>query len=291
MTPARVGPHRAGFGESVFWSPNERAAWWIDLHGRSLLRTHEDGTTWVFKTPGFPANNPRAIVPGRDGQLIVALDDRLTRFDPTTGTFTTIDIDLPIPAGHVLNDATVDVRGRLIIGTVRAGGGDDYSGRLLVVSPDAPARIIADGLCIANGLAFSPDGATLYFADSHRDVKTVWRAAYDLETGEIAIPETFVPSERFPGRPDGAAVDRDGGYWIASLETGKVLRFTPEGAFDRDIQLPVPMPSKPCFGGPAMDVLYITTAGPLSGIDDGQAGALFSVPAGIPGLALPTCTL
>ena len=291
MTAERVGPHRAGFGESVFWSQADQAAWWLDLHGRSLLRTHADGTTWVFKTPGFPANNPRAVVPGRDGQLIVALDDRLSRFDPATGVFTAIDIDLPVPPGHVLNDATVDALGRLVVGTVRAAGGDDHSGRLLVVSSDAPVRIIADGLCVANGLAFSPDGQTLYFADSHRNVKTVWRATYDLETGDIAIPAVFVPGGRFPGRPDGAAIDRGGGYWIASLETGKVLRFTPDGALDRDIQLPAPMPSKPCFGGPDMDVLYVTTAGPLSGIDDGQSGALYRAPAGIKGLGLPVCTL
>ena len=287
----RVGPHRAGFGESVFWSEAERAVWWIDLHGRALLRTHEDGTTWVFKTPGFPANNPRAVVPGRDGTLIVALDDRLARFDPATGVFSDIAIPLPVPDGHVLNDATVDARGRLIIGTLHASAPGDYRGRLLVVSPDGSVGVIAETLCIPNGLACSPDGQHFYFSDSYRDVRTVWRAAYDLDSGAIATPEIFVPPQRFPGRPDGAAVDTEGGYWIASLETGLVLRFTTEGALDRQILLPAPMPSKPCFGGPAMDVLYITTAGPLSGIDDGQAGALFSVPAGIPGLALPTCTL
>lgn len=291
MTVEPVGPHRAGFGESVFWSQADQAAWWLDLHGRALLRTHADGTTWVFKTPGFPANNPRAIVPGRDGRLIVALDDRLARFDPAQGTFTALDIDLPVPAGHVLNDATVDARGRLIVGTVRAAGGDDYSGRLLAVGPDEPVRVLADGLCIANGLAFSPDGRTLYFSDSHRDVRAVWQAAYDLETGTIAVPSAFVPGARFPGRPDGAMVDRDGGYWIASLETGKVLRFTPDGALDRSIPLPVPMPTRPCFGGPDMDVLYVTTAGPLSGIDDGRSGALFRAPAGVRGQALPDCRL
>ncbi len=241
--------------------------------------------------PGFPANNPRAIVPGRDGRLIVALDGRLARFDPKSGTFGDIDIALPVPEGHVLNDATVDAKGRLIIGTVRAAGGDDYRGRLLLIAPDAPARILFDGLCIPNGLAFSPDGRTLYFSDSHRDVRTVWQAAYNLDTGDMATPTVFVPPERFPGRPDGAAVDRDGGYWIASLETGKVLRFTPDGQFDRDVLLPAPMPSKPCFGGIAMDSLYVTTAGPLSGIDDGMSGALFRLTAPVAGLTAHVCRL
>ena len=291
MTPETVGPHRAGFGESAFWSEADQAVWWVDLHGRALLKTHEDGTTWVFKTPGFPANNPRAIAPGYNGMLIVALDDRLARFDPKTGAFSDIDIALPVPDGHVLNDATVDARGRLIIGTVRAAGGDDYRGRLLQISRDAPARILFDGLCIPNGLAFSPDDRTLYFSDSHRDVRTVWQAAYNLDTGDMATPTVFVPPERFPGRPDGAAVDRDGGYWIASLETGKVLRFTPDGQFDRDVLLPAPMPSKPCFGGIAMDSLYVTTAGPLSGIDDGMSGALFRLTAPVAGLTAHVCRL
>lgn len=287
----RVGPHRAGFGESVFWCEREQAVWWIDLHGRALLRTHEDGTTWVFKTPGFPANNPRAVVPGRNGTLIVALDSRLARFDPATGVFSDIAIPLPVPDGHVLNDATVDARGRLIIGTLHASAPSDYRGRLLVISPAAEVRVIAETLCIPNGLAFSPDGQDLYFSDSYRDVRTVWRAAYDPDSGTIAPPKVFVPPEHFPGRPDGAAVDAEGGYWIASLETGLVLRFMPEGGLDRQVRLPAPMPSKPCFGGTNMDQLYVSTAGPLSGIDDGDSGALFRIDAGIRGLGLPVCAL
>jgi sugar lactone lactonase YvrE len=287
----KIGPHRAGFGESPFWSEADQAVWWIDLHGRAVLKTRDDGATWVFKTPGFPNNNPRAVLPGRDGKLIVALDDRLARFDPADGGFSPIDIALPIPEGHILNDATVDPRGRLIIGALHASAPDDYRGRLLVVGPDAPARIIADGLCVPNGAVFAPDGKTLYFSDSHRDVRTVWRAAYDADTGDIASRAVFVPPERFPGRPDGAAMDVEGGYWIAALETGKVLRFTPDGALDRQIELPVPMPSKPCFGGPGMDELYVTTAGPLSGLDDGHSGALFRTAVKIRGAPWRTCAL
>ena len=287
----RVGPHRAGFGESAFWSPEESAVWWLDLHGRALLRTREDGETDVFKTPGFPANNPRAIVPARAGKLIAALDDRLTRFDPASGDFSAIASAHDMPEGHVFNDATVDSEGRLIIGTVRAAGGDDYKGRILSITAGEPARVLADGLCTANGLAFSPDGRTVYFSDSHHDVRKVWRAAYDPRTGMAGPRDVFVDFKLYPGRPDGAAIDNEGGYWIAALEDGCVHRFLPNGQWERSVRLPVAMPSRPCFGGRNMDSLYVTTAGTLRGADDGAAGSLFVLGVPFIGRVSPTCIL
>ncbi len=291
MTADHVGPYRAGFGESAFWSPTDQAVWWVDLHGRALLRTRDNGETTIFKTPGFPANNPRTVVPRRDGGLIVALDDRLARFDAKSGAFTALDIALPVPEGHVLNDATVDAKGRLIIGTVRAAGGNDYRGRILSVAPDGTVKVLLDELCISNGLAFAPNQATLYVADSHHDVRTVWRAPYDPETGAMATPSVFLAPQAFAGRPDGAAVDSDGGYWIAELETGKVLRFTAEGAFSQSLLLPAPMPSRPCFGGPGNDVLYVTTAGPLAGLVDRDSGYLYRAATDYTGLPIATCAL
>ncbi len=287
----QVGPHRAAFGESAVWSPEDQAVWWIDLHGRALLRTRENGDTDVFKTPGFPANNPRAIVPGRDGKLIAALDDRLTRFDPATGAFEDIAVSHPLPAGHVFNDAVVDSSGRLIIGTVRAAGGDDYKGLVLSFAPGQPVRVLAEGLCTSNGLGLSPDGHTLYVADSFREVKTVWRSAYDPQTGVAGSREVFADFPLHPGRPDGAAVDSEGGYWIAALDAGCVYRFLPDGRLERTVSLPVPMPSRPCFGGRDLDRLYVTTAGTLQGRDDGQAGALFSIAVPFKGLAGTMCIL
>jgi sugar lactone lactonase YvrE len=116
----------------------------------------------------------------------------------------------------------------------------------------------------SNGLAFSPDGRTMYHADttSHR----IDRYDFDAATGEASNPRPF---QRFPadkaasdygGRPDGAAVDSEGAYWCAMFEGGRLLRFAPDGALLREVKLPLRCPTMVAFGGADLRTLYITSA-------------------------------
>ena len=118
---------------------------------------------------------------------------------------------------------------------------------------------VRSGIGVANGLAFSPDGRTMYFADTPRE--TVWAYDYDVDTGEATNERVFLDFGPLPGRPDGAGVDEAGCYWIACVLGGMVLRVTPAGAVDRRIRVPVSKPTMPAFGGPGLSTLFITTIG------------------------------
>ena len=163
------------------------------------------------------------------------------------------------------------------------------TGLLHRVERDGTAVTVRSGIGVPNGLAFSPDGRTMYFADTPRDV--VWAYDYDVDTGEATNERVFLDFGPLPGRPDGACVDEAGGYWIACVFGGMVLRVTPAGAVDRRVPLPVEKPTMPAFGGPGLSTLYITTigGGGSHDVDPGQpeAGGVFALEPGVSGLSEP----
>ena len=116
---------------------------------------------------------------------------------------------------------------------------------------------IRSGIGISNGLAFSPDGRTMYFADTSR--RTVWAYDFDPDDGRPSNERVFVDFSTLPGRPDGACVDADGGYWIACVYGWAVARVTPDGRVDRLIEVPVEKPSMPAFGGRDMTTVFVTS--------------------------------
>ena len=142
------------------------------------------------------------------------------------------------------------------------------------------------GLVTQNGLAFSPDGATMYLSDSHPSVQKIWSLNLH-DDGSLGPRREFVDMRELPGRPDGAAIDTDSCYWICANDAGLVHRFTPSGVLDRSLAVPVSKPSMCSFGGPDMDLLFITSIRPgqPQGNDTAHGGAVFVTRPGAQGLA------
>ena len=119
----------------------------------------------------------------------------------------------------------------------------------------------------------------MYVSESHVDTRTIWAFDYDPETGMPDNRRVFVDTHDFAGRPDGGTVDADGCYWMAGVGGWQVMRFTPDGAVDLVIDMPVEKPTKPMWGGKNLDVLYVTSL--KQGLDRSrpqpQAGSLFAI--------------
>jgi len=281
----RLGPHRSVFGESTIWDDDLGCVWTVDMHGHAIIQAFPDGDTRIWKTPAPSLPWARAVVLREGGGLIVALSDRLWTFDVPTGVFSPLPHDTCLPPGHLFNDAVVDSEGRLIIGTMLPGRGDDGLAIIQQYSAGTAPRTLFDGLNTTNGLAFSPDGATLYLSDSNAAVRTVWACDYKASTGDVSDRRTFVVFADLPGKPDGAAVDAEGGYWSAAMNARHLYRFTPYGALDMTLKLPVDTPTRPAFGGTSLDILYVSTGGVRnSEIDDGLKGAVFALPSPFAGM-------
>jgi len=192
--------------------------------------------------------------------------------------------------GNRLNDGRTDPAGRFWVGTMFDPAADNQAtGSLYRVQPDGTTSVMRTGIGVPNGLAFSPNGRTMYWADTHRD--TVWAYDYDAATGEASNERVFLDFATLPGRPDGACVDAEGGYWIACVYGSAVLRVTPDGVVDRQIAVPTLKPTMPAFGGPTLSTLFVTSIGGggshAADADDPEAGGLFAIDLDVRGLADP----
>ena len=191
--------------------------------------------------------------------------------------------------GMRFNDGRCDRQGRFLAGTMvmdmslssRAGH---------VYRLDATGLTsLRNGLITPNGMAFSPDGTTMYLSDSHPSVQQVWAFDYDTATGTPSNRRVFIDMNLFPGRPDGAAVDTDGCYWICGNDAGLIHRFTPAGKLDYSLAVPVKKPAMCAFGGAGLDTLFVTSIRP-EGIDLSDqplAGGVFALRPGVRGLLEP----
>lgn len=286
---ACVLPARAQLGESPLWSPRDGRLYWVDIDGRAVHRFD----------PGTGADE-HVVVPGRPGSLaltatagmlLVALEGRLGVLTFDDGTWRDwVELE-PEGLGNRLNDGRCDPAGRFWVGSMfDPAAAKHATGSLYRVEPDGTTTVVRTGIGVPNGTAFSPDGRTMYFADTHLDV--VWAYDYDIDDGAATNERVFLDFGGLPGHPDGACVDADGGYWIACVFGSAVLRVTPAGVIDRRVDLPVLKPTMPAFGGPSLSTLYVTSigGGGSHAVDPSQpdAGGVFAVETGYRGLPEPT---
>ncbi len=279
---------RARVGESPLWSVAEQALWWVDIEGRALHR-HDpaSGHSQQWAT----AQRPACIALHAAGGLIAGMDSGVFHLRPQPdGTVTSAEIAaVRHPRdGMRFNDGRCDRHGRFWLSSmVRDMGLAAADGALYRVDAHGLSAPLVPGLITGNGLAFSPAGDVMYLSDSHPSVQRIW--AFDLDVhGALSNRREFVDMNLHPGRPDGAAVDADGGYWTCANDAGLLLRFTPDGALDRRLALPVSKPSMCAFGGAALDTLYVTSiipARPAPGFDAALDGAVLALRPGVTGLA------
>lgn len=280
-----IGSCAARIGESPVWDGREGVLLWVDIAAQKVLRTRLDGETesWHFpEMTGF-------VQPADDGTWLVGQHDSILIFDPRSGSRTPFAQVEPAGSGLRTNDAACDRQGRLWVGTMPLPqSGKASVGSLYRIGSDGRPAIIERGLTIPNGIAFSPDGLTVYWADTPLSPHRVWRAPYDPVAGWPGKKETFVQLPDGGGRPDGAAVDAAGCYWVAAVRGSQLLRFSPEGELDLAVRLPVSRPTKIAFGGPGLSVIFVTSVSeglsPEARADEPLAGALLSFDAGIQGL-------
>ena len=159
-----------------------------------------------------------------------------------------------------MNDGRTDPIGRYWVGSMYEFADDErYTGSLYRIEGDGSFTVTRGGVGVPNALAFDTERNRMYWADSLN--RTVLCYNYDIETGEARDEKVFVEFGDLPGRPDGACIDVEGCYWVAAVRGSAVLRFTPDGALDRRIDLPVTKPSMTAFGGSGLDTLFVTSIG------------------------------
>jgi len=280
----RLGDSKDLLGESPCWDARAQALCWIDSLAGTLWRLWP--ATGRREQHGLPAPIG-SIAPCASGAVVVALKDGFGRYDFATRQLEILArIELEHPDVR-LNDGKCDPWGNFVAGTMHINRQpqDPILGGVYRLRPDDSVERIADGFALTNGPCFSPDGRTLYVADS--PLRTVW--AYDYAPqGPLSGRRAFVQTDSFGSGPDGATVDAAGFVWTVLPRVGKMARFAPDGRLDQVLDLPATHPTSLCFGGPRLDTAYVTSISRSTHLagERPQDGGLFEV-AGLPAAGLP----
>jgi sugar lactone lactonase YvrE len=249
---------RAQLGECPLWSEADQRLYWVDIDGGAVHRF--DPATGSDESVAVPGRPGSIALTGTPGRLLVAVEGRLGMLEFGTEAWQDWRDIEPPGTGNRFNDGRCDAAGRFWVGSMyEQSAANRATGVLYRVQPDGTSTPMRTDIGVPNALAFSPDGRTMYWADTHHDV--VWAYDYDIDDGVPTRERVFLDFADLPGRPDGACVDEDGGYWIACVYGSAVLRATPDGAVDRIVSVPVAKPTMPAFGGPDRSTLYVTTIG------------------------------
>jgi sugar lactone lactonase YvrE len=274
MTWLTVVEERFGVGESPFWHARENMLYWVDIPGRCLLRAN----VFMGALERWPMpSEPGCIAPAHSGGLVIALRDGVYRAREWGSTLVPLARFNHDTKTTRFNDGKCDPMGRFWAGTVYeprdARKADLYC---IDCRPEngnggkAQVSLKAHNAITANGLAWSADSHTLYWADTQHHIIQAWD--WEATTNVMKHHRVFRQFPQKPagwkygdktpygGRPDGAAMDVEGNYWIAMFEGGRVLKLSPAGAVLQEIQVPALCPTMPCFGGDDFKTLYLTTA-------------------------------
>lgn len=280
---------RNAVGESPVWIASEQALYWVDIPAKNLHRykAGEAVQTWQA------SEQIGCIAPHAQGGFIAGMESGV--FHLRLGEGGALQETLLVAIQHPVegmrsNDGRCDRQGRFLIGTMLMNmASSRQEGSLVCYQNSSNLHALVDGLCTANGLAFSPDGRTMYHSDSHPKSQLIWAWDYDTATGTPSNRRVFVDMNQYPGRPDGAAVDAEGCYWICGNDAGLIHRFTPQGKLDQSLAVPVKKPAMCAFGGAGMKTLYVTSIRPANVdlADQPLAGGLFALRPGVRGIEEP----
>jgi sugar lactone lactonase YvrE len=282
----RVGEGRSLVGECPVWSAEQGAWFWVDIPAKTIWRLDGAGRlrSWIC------SEMVACIAPARDGSILAGMETGLFRLNlHEDGKVMAVRLAAApsLGEGRRFNDGRCDRQGRFWSGTMFMDMSAERAvGELYRYSDEGGlSQAVVSGLLTQNGLAFSPDGRTMYLSDSHPLSQQVWAFDYDVDLGLPSNRRPFVDMRPYPGRPDGAAVDADGCYWTCGNDGGRILRFTPEGRLDRTIEVPMAKPSMCSFGGPDLATLLVTSISAGQDPADEWAGATIMLRPGVQGVA------
>lgn len=285
-----ISESRDQVGESPVWSVAEQALYWVDIEGCLIRRLDwAQRTQLSWRLP----ERVGCIALSAQGGVVAAME---------TGVFAVqlmaegaVRLSCLATVRHPLanmrfNDGRCDAMGRFWVSTMCM----DMSlaapvGALYCLDESGLGQPRVDGLITPNGIAFRADGETAYLSDSHPSVQKIWAFDFAAPAGELTNRRLFADMTNLPGRPDGAAVDVHGCYWICGNDAGEVHCFSPNGELLRSLAVPVAKPSMCAFGGPQLNQLLVTSILPasVSRTQPGLNGAVFALDAGVVGLAEP----
>lgn len=270
-------------GEGPYWHAARNSLFFVDIERRTLYEySLADNSLQPWTMPARVS----VIMQDNQGQLILGLQGGMAAFDLATGELdwlVSLEKDKP---NNRTNDGGIDPKGRIWIGTVDVDLAPN-KGALYCIGSDLSIVKKIDHCTISNGITWSLDGKRMYYIDTA--LQTIQSYLFDEETGNITFEKNAVIIPKELGHPDGMAIDEEGMLWTALYHSGSVCRFDPStGKMIDKVTFPAPHVTSCAFGGPGLDLLFITTAqekmAVLESLKYPQSGSVFVVKPGVKGV-------
>jgi sugar lactone lactonase YvrE len=276
---------RAQLGESPVWSIREQVLYWVDILEPAIHRFDPvSGERWHWPMPAQIGSMGLR----QAGGAVLALRNGFHLFDFESGKLTFLTNPETDILTNRFNDGKVSPDGRFWAGTMDDRRDRQPVAALYRLDPNSSCHRMLSGIAVSNGLAWSPDGRTMYHSDSYQQV--IHAYDYNPATGTIDNRRELARPSKAIGKPDGAAVDVEGYYWSAGISAGVLNRWAPDGRLDRQITLPCTSPTMPCFGGPDLRTIYVTSLTTGQSADrlarKPLSGGIFAVKVDVPGVAV-----
>jgi sugar lactone lactonase YvrE len=271
-----------GTGESPVWDDRRQCLWWTDIPAKVIFRMDwGDRKVTRFDMP----RRVGSLGLCESNRLILGFEDGVFLHEPGTSHYehiATIEADRVM---NRLNDGKVGPDGAFWVGSMDERTPRQPSGALYRVTR-AGAQQQFDGVTVSNGLAWTPDGKTMLHADTAALTIHAWN--FDAGTGAISNRRLLATADEAAGRPDGGACDRDGHYWSAGVSAGCLNCYDMKGHLVRKVMLPVPHPTMPCFAGPDLRTVFVTSLRVLGNKTDLEkwphSGGLYQLDLGVAGV-------
>jgi sugar lactone lactonase YvrE len=257
ITFSPINTTRCELGEGPVYDRRRNALWYCDIPARTVHRfALADGAAgrWTFPS------EVGSLGVAESGRLVVALRHTVGLFEPDSERFDEIaHIEMARGSETRLNDGKVGPDGAFWVGTMDDRGLPvrEPLGALYRVAGDGSVERKVDGVIVSNGLAWTPDGRTMFHSDSSGRWLDRWD--FDPATGAIGNRARIVTFDDATGRPDGGACDAEGYYWSAGVSAARLNRIDRNGAIVESHPVPVAAPTMPCFGGPDLKTLFVTS--------------------------------
>lgn len=252
---AALGKACTTVGECPVYDERIDRLYWIDVRETPAIHAIDLRTGDEHHWP--MAEDIGSIALTTRSDLVAGLRSGFFFFDPGTGTLTPIVDPEPDKPHNRANDGKCDPSGRFWCSTMNPESGL-AEGALYVLEGDLHCTRMHGDYFTPNGLAWSLDGSTMYFADTRRG--TIYAFAFDAASGTLGERRVLVDLGGVPGGPDGATIDADGGLWSAQVDGGCLIRYDAQGRMERVVRLPVSRPTACAFGGADYRKLFVTTS-------------------------------
>ncbi|MFN2121135.1 MAG: SMP-30/gluconolactonase/LRE family protein [Anaerolineales bacterium] len=249
MLPELYINAQATLGESPAWDAKTQTLYWVDVLERRVYA----GAKAILQTVDYVG----CVAPRRDGGLIVAQGRGLWALESNMKKLRRLATPRSEVPGNRFNDGKCDPRGRFLAGTMDHGEAKTRGSLYSLAAGGRPRRLLKD-LRISNGMAWSPDGKTMYFTDT--PTRDITAFDYDVKTGEMANPRVIIHFDKTFGFPDGMTTDTDGNLWIAMWGGGRISKWGPDGTLLEQFGVAARNVTSCVFGGANMNELFITSA-------------------------------